>query len=142
MVWDFLEHLPSIEDSNLVLGAMLDHAAKGVWLRMPSFEQDEAGEGQLRRHGLRFTWTNWQHGHPSFYKISDALGVINAKAPSCGLKYEHQRIIRDSSSKYVVPIDAPIDTTEYKPEHGEKPDVVFQPAVIGCHGLIVSLDRK
>ncbi len=43
LAWDFLEHLPSIEDSNNVLAAMLDHAIKGVWLKMPSFEQDDTG---------------------------------------------------------------------------------------------------
>lgn len=139
LAWDFLEHLPSIEDSNNVLRAMLDHAVKGVWLKMPSFEQDEEGEGQLRRHGLRFTWTHW-HGHPSFYKIEDAMAVIRRFTPSARIRHEHQRVIRDSSSKFIVPVGAPLDTTEYTPDLGPKPEVVFRPAVIGCHELIVSLE--
>lgn len=139
LAWDFLEHLPSIEDSNNVLGAMIDHAVKGVWLKMPSFEQCEEGEGQLREHGLRFTWTYWK-GHPSHYTLADATRVISRVAPGARIKHKHQRIILDSSSKFVVPIDAPIDTNEYKPEHGPKPFVRFDPPVIGCHELIVYLD--
>jgi hypothetical protein len=140
LAWDFLEHLPSIEDSNNVLAAMLDHAIKGVWLKMPSFEQDNQGEGQLRKHGLRFTWTHW-HGHPSFYKVDDATAVINRVCAGCRIKHKTQRIIRDSSSEFVVPIDAPVDTTKYNlKEHGPKPSVVFDPPVIGCHELIVNME--
>lgn len=136
LAWDFLEHLPSIEDSNSVLAQMLTSANKGVWLKMPSFEQDEQGEGQLRRHGLRFAWTRW-HGHPSHYKVSDARSIIS---PDARVKHKHQRIIKDSSSKFVVPVDAPLDTTEYTLELGPKPRVRFNPPVIGCHELIVFLE--
>jgi hypothetical protein len=136
LAWDFLEHLPSIEDSNNVLSWMLLWAQKGVWLKMPSFEQDEQGEGQLRRHGLRFAWTHW-HGHPSHYKVSDARGVISQGVK---VKHRHQRIIKNSSSKFIVPVDAPLDTIEYTPELGPKPKVKFDPPVIGCHELIVFLE--
>ena len=141
LAWDFLEHLPNTDVSNNVLTSMLCSARKGVWLKMPSFEQDERGEGQLRRHGLRFAWSHWK-GHKCHYTLADALGVITKTLdPSKHkMKHKHQRIIKDSSSKFIVPVDAPPDTTEYTPELGPKPEVKFDPPVIGCHELIVFLE--
>jgi hypothetical protein len=140
LAWDFLEHLPSISESKKVLGNMLAYAGKGVWLKMPSFEQDDTGEGQLKKHGLRFTWTNW-HGHPSAFCLNHAYRTIDECKRVKNVKHKTQRIIRDSSDKFVVPIDAPVDVTEYKPEYGKKPKVKFDPPVIGCHELIVYLEK-
>lgn len=139
LAFDFLEHLKDREQSDAMLYLMLMNARKGVWLKMPSFEQDDEGEAQLRKNGLRFTWTHW-HGHPSHYLVGDAMKVITGICPDARVKHKHQRIIKDSNSKFVVPIDAPLDTNEYTAEMGTKPNIRFNPHVIGCHELIVFLE--
>jgi hypothetical protein len=139
LAFDFLEHLPDKEVSDVVLRQMLTNAKRGVWLKMPSFEQDATGEGQLKRYGLRFTWSYWS-GHPSHYLVEDAMRVITDTCPNAKVKHKHQRIIKHSRSRFVVPINAPIDTTEYSEDLGPKPDIDFNPHVIGCHELIVNLE--
>lgn len=74
--FDFLEHLPDVAASDEVLRRMLAAARKGVWLRMPSFETDETGGGQLARLGLRFDWTAWDF-HTSHYTLADVRRVIS-----------------------------------------------------------------
>lgn len=140
LAFDFLEHMEDKEQSDAVLYLMLSNAKRGVWLKMPSFEQDETGEEQLRKHGLRFTWSLW-HGHPSHYLVGDAMRVIKEHCPDARVKHKHQRIIKNSRSKFVVPVNAPIDTNEYTEELGSKPDVNFHPHVIGCNELIVHLEQ-
>jgi hypothetical protein len=121
LAFDFLEHLPSKEDSDNVLRTMLERSKRGVWLRMPSFEQDGTGEKPLRDLGMRFAWTHW-HGHPSHYLVSDAMRVIKLIRPKAKVKHKHNQLIHDTHHTSVVPIDAPLDTIKYDPmEHGPKP---------------------
>ena len=109
LAFDFLEHLPSKEMSAAVLRTMLERARRGVWLRMPSFEQDGTGEKPLRDLGMRFAWTNW-HGHPSHYLVSEAKSVIELVKPDAKVKHKHNKLIHNTHNQDVVPTDAPLDT--------------------------------
>lgn len=140
LAFDFLEHMPSKEDSDNVLRTMLERSKRGVWLRLPSFEQDGTGEKPLRDIGMRFAWTHW-HGHPSHYLVSEALSVIEMIRPDATVKHKHLKMIHDTHHLNVVPIDAPQDTVKYEPtEHGPKPWHKLDPPLIGQHEIIVLFD--
>jgi hypothetical protein len=137
LAWDFLEHLPSVEHSDRILEVMLQRARVGVWLRMPSFEQDmETGEGRLRAHGLRFAWTDW-HGHKSHYTLAMARDVITASGFGA-LKVKGNRLIETTGDRCVVPVSAPTDTVEYSAALGARPKVAFSPPLVGQWEVIVS----
>lgn len=132
-----LEHMPGLQESDIVLGRMLEAAVKGVWLRVPSFEQDETGEGQLRRHGLRFAWTDW-HGHPSPWGPKHFLAFMKSNHPALQFRIRHTKIIKDSSHPSVVPVNSPTDTLKYSPELGPKPAVQFKPHLIGEYDIFIN----
>jgi hypothetical protein len=144
LAWDFLEHLPDREWSKKVLIQMCRHATAGIWLRLPSFEQDSVtGERALKKHGLRFAWSHWS-GHPSHFLVEDAMQALHE-----GLKYaqwshrlEQRKLIHDSNHPDVVPIQAPINTVKYDPNLGMRPQVQFVPPIVGEWELIVSIQRR
>ena len=144
LAWDFLEHLPNKVWSTALIKVMLHKARKGVWLRMPSFEQDErTGEAALRKLGLRFAWTDW-HGHPSHYLIEDALQAINEYKQESGrgsisTKVRAGKRIRATDDPSVVPIDSPTDTVKYSPQLGHKPVVDLNPHVIGQWEVVITV---
>jgi len=144
LAFDFLEHLPSVEDSMIVLKKMCEKATHGIWLRLPSFEPDTAtGEGALRKHGLRFAWTHWK-GHPSPFLVEHAMGVILETLPPDSYILRHKKLKKITSSRdqSVVPISAPIDTVKYHPRLGPKPHVKFNPPLIGQHEIIVTKRKE
>lgn len=142
LAWDFLEHLPSTDWSSAVVHLMLHNARRGVWLRMPSFEQDdETGEGVLRKLGLRFAWTNWV-GHPSHYTVLDAVTAVNSYCKKMGIPLlridiRPGKLIRSTEDPNVVPVEAPIDTVKYSPALGVKTVVDFDPPVVGQWEVII-----
>ena len=144
LAWDFLEHLPDKKWSGAVVWAMIHKARKGVWIKMPSFEPDEAtGEGALRKLGLRFAWTHW-HGHPSHYLVQDCVEAIQGYKQGTGrnslaVKVRPGRRVRDTLDKQVVPIDAPIDTVEYKPSLGSRTVHKFDPPLVAQWDVIVTV---
>jgi hypothetical protein len=144
LAWDFLEHLPSREFSKKVVVQMCRHATAGVWLRLPSFEQDSlTGEGALHNHGLRFAWSRWT-GHRSHFLIGDALEALNdgLKDAQWSHRLDQRELILNSNHPDVVPIDAPADTVKYEPELGPRPWVQFTPPVVGQWELIASIHQK
>jgi len=144
LAWDFLEHLPDKGWSDAVLRAALARARIGVWLRMPSFQQDDdTGEGALRALGLRFTWTRWT-GHRSGYLIEEALEAIGlyrkeVNRPAVAVRAEPRGLIRSTEDPRVVPADAPVDTVRYEPGLGAKPLVDFDPPLVGQWDLVVTM---
>jgi predicted O-methyltransferase YrrM/glycosyltransferase involved in cell wall biosynthesis len=141
---DFLEHLPDREWSKKVLIQMCRHATAGVWLRLPSFEQDSVtGEGALKKHGLRFAWSHWS-GHPSHFLVEDAMQALyeGLKDAQWSHRLEQRKLIHDSNHPDVVPIGAPINTVKYDPNLGMRPQVQFVPPIVGQWELIVSIQRK
>lgn len=128
LAWHFLEHLPNKAWSKRLVHASLSKAKTMAWFRLPSFEQDmETGEGVLRKHGMRFTWTNW-HGHPSHWLVDDCRKAIESWCEASDSSVNHYTLIikpagyiRDMSDKRVVPIASPVDTSKYHPSLGSKP---------------------
>jgi hypothetical protein len=144
LAWHFLEHLPSKQHSDAAVKRALTQAEKAAWFRLPSFEQDELqGEGVLRKHGMRFTWTNW-NGHTSPYLLSDCLKAIEEWGAANPKKRYQVRVkparrmlsMRDDR---IVPIDAPVDTRAYSPAFGPKPDLTFSQPVVAEWEVIVQM---
>lgn len=139
LAWDFLEHLPSVDIGDRVFHAMLELARVGVWLRMPSFEDDlKTGEGALRKLGLRFAWTHW-HGHTSFYRLSHAHSVVGrfGRDKVSRVLVRGNRMISNTNDPAVVPVNAPVDTVKYRPELGKKIYREFDPKLVGQWEFIV-----
>ena len=143
LAWHFLEHLPNKRLSHKLVKACLQKAKKGCWFRLPSFQQDKkTGEGALREHGLRFTWTHW-HGHPSHYLVEDCQKAIKAWAKKYGQKpkvvVKPAGYVKTTGNRRVVPIDAPIDTVTYAKSMGAKPNVRFNPPIVDAWEVLVTL---
>src|SRR4030095_2178374 len=144
LAWNFLEHLPDRTWSKKVVIQMCRHATAGIWLRLPSFEQDPVtGEGALKKHGLRFAWSRWT-GHPSHFLIEDALEALNEGLTNAQWSHrlDQRKLIHDSNDPDVVPIGAPDDIIKYEPALGPRPSVQFTPPIVGLWDLIVSIQRE
>ena len=131
LAFDFLEHLPSIADSQQVLRRMIDAAAVGVWLRCPSFED----EPQLTTVGLRFAWTRWK-GHPSHFKLADATAVTSTY-DAVTVRIKPNEKIVSAADRRIVPEYAPEDTVKYSSELGTKPDCSFNPPLVGQYEIFI-----
>lgn len=134
---NFLEHLADVPQAQWVLKRMLEEARIGVWLWMPSFEQDETGEGQLRRHGLQFSWTCWK-GHSAHLLLKHVREVIGRVERPHQLKIYPSIYLRDSAYRMVVPLRdwKPDEVVEYdRNKHGPKPRVRFNPPVVREWGV-------
>ena len=142
LLWHFLEHLPDKESSKQAVQSALSQSTGLVWCRLPSFQQDDqTGEGALRKLGLRFSWTHWR-GHTSFWLVEDCVNAIN----EWGLQNPKRKYdilvkpcdyIKDTADKRVVPIGAPIDTNEYARSQGPKSFKTFQPKLAAAWEVIV-----
>lgn len=144
LAWHVLEHLPSKQHSNAVVKRALSQVTHGAWFRLPSFEQDNVdGEGCLRQHGMRFTWTNWK-GHTCPYLVEDCQQAIydwQKENPEnmFRLIIRPARRMFSMSDSRIVPISAPVDTQSYKPEFGPKPTLVFDKPIVAEWEVIVSM---
>jgi hypothetical protein len=126
LAWHFLEHLPDKIWAQKVVISTLSRTTELAWFRLPSFQPDaKNGEGVLRDLGLRFTWTTWT-GHPTAWLVEDCLKAINlwkTQQPNrefeCIVKpADHIHSLRDLR---VVPVDSPVDATQYRVAFGPKP---------------------
>ena len=108
---------------------MLDASATGIYLRLPSFEQDQQGEGQLRRHGLRFVWTGWtfHKAHVCLQHVAQVLGKYPARL---AVRKEPRRVFLDSSDKSIVMLGKE-----------DEPLVAFDPEVVGQWDMIIRKER-
>lgn len=143
LAWHVLEHLPDKMCADRVVQTALDKAKRLAWFRLPSFEQDDdQGEGVLRKLGLRFSWTYWA-GHPTAWLVSDCVASITTweiKNPDrpFELIVKPAGYIKSTDDKRVVPISAPIDTNYYSPKLGAKPKgVAFKPFIVSEWEVIV-----
>ena len=138
LAFDFLEHLTSIEQSKEVLKQMLRHATKGVWLRLPSFEEDETNMATLRPLGLRFTWTQWT-GHTSHFQKRHVTEAINeSEFKGLPVKFVGNLKIKNTQHRTIVPEHAPIDAVRYKTVYGNKLNTSFNPPLIGQWEAIIT----
>lgn len=144
LAWHFLEHVPNKDWSRKLVRASLTNARHMAWFRLPSFQQDkDTGEGVLKEHGMRFTWTNWK-GHPSHWLVEDCLDAITEWSMDVGpyrtfdTMVKPAGYIKSMSDHRVVPIDTPIDVNKYEPKYGPKPlDVVFKKPIVAEWEVIV-----
>jgi len=126
LAWHFLEHVPNKDWSRKLVHASLSNSRWMAWFRLPSFQQDDkTGEGALRKHGMRFTWTNWR-GHPSHWLVEDCREAIFSWAEEnkdrpYGLEIRPAGYIRTMGDHRVVPINTEIDVNKYEKKHGPKP---------------------
>jgi len=143
LAWHFLEHVPNKDWSRKLVRAALTYSRKLAWFRLPSFQQDtDTGEGVLKEHGMRFTWTNWR-GHPSHWLVEDCQEAIDSWSKDVPhrtfmLTVKPAGYIRSMSDHRVVPIDTPIDVNKYEPKYGPKPlGVVFKKPIVAEWEVIV-----
>jgi hypothetical protein len=143
LAWHVLEHLTDKDCAGRVVHAALTQAERIAWFRLPSFEQDcERGEGALRRHGLRFSWTRWS-GHPTAWLVSDCKESID----TWKLRYPTRvfdvivkpaAYIRDTDHRRVLPVGAAVDADIYHESFGAKPPrIVFDPPLVSEWEVVV-----
>jgi hypothetical protein len=131
MASHILEHLPTLEDSQRLLAAMVQQAKHGVWLKLPSFEQDDTGEGRLKKHNLRFNWTSWSC-HRTAFCLEHVREVLrNCNRPH--ICHELASITLPDNKHYnIVPNLDQKDLGRYNAaEHGPKHYVKFNPPIVG-----------
>ena len=148
LAFHFLEHVPNKDWSRKLVHQSLTNAQHLAWFKLPSFQQDnETGEGVLRQHGMRFTWTTWPN-HPSHWLVEDCTDAIkewskNFPDRSYNLIVKPYGWINDMANDLVVPIDAPNDVVKYEPKHGPKPlHIKFKQPVISEYEVIVMFNKK
>lgn len=146
LAWHFLEHVPNKDWSRKLVRESLTNSQRLAWFRLPSFQQDaETGEGVLRQHGMRFTWTTWT-GHPSPWLVEDCTAAIkewSKDAPIRGyaLTVRPARFIKNMADNLVVPIGTPTEVTKYEPKYGPKPlSVKFRQPIISEWDVIVRFE--
>lgn len=141
LAWHFLEHVPNKDWARKLVRASLTNARYMTWFRLPSFQQDETGEGFLRKHGMRFTWTNWR-GHPTHWLVEDCQEAIEGWAKDVDRRFDLTiqpvSYIRSMSDSKVVPVDTPIDVTSYHVSFGPKPlNVIFSQPIVSEWDVVV-----
>ena len=137
-----LEHFKSIEASKHALKHMIWNSYVGVWLRLPSFEQDETGEGRLREHNLRFSWTSWRH-HSSHFCLQHVKELLSTLDIKHTLRITPGRVIATSDYPSIVPnLDQP-ELDNYDPQlHGPRTNVIFNPPIVGEWDVQIALKWK
>jgi hypothetical protein len=143
LAWHFLEHVPNKDWSRKLVRASLSQARCLAWFRLPSFQQDDlTGEGVLKQHGMRFTWTNWQ-GHPSHWLVEDCTAAITEWSKDVPFRdfdliVKPAGFINNMADHRVVPIDTPVDVNKYEPKYGPKPlHVQFKQPIVAEWEVIV-----
>ncbi len=125
----FFEHLPSLEQANYVLRKVLEHARVGVWIRMPSYENDETAGERLSPHGLRFFWRDWK-GHKTKYRLEHVWRMLSENPDWKVMKEVPKGEVTSSADDRLVPESAPSEIGKYLPDMGPKPEVTFDPPLI------------
>ena len=124
----FLEHLPDLETAEKVMSATCSCARDFVYIQQPWFDSDE----MLADLGLKFCWSDWT-GHPNHVRVADFVRLCEQllqrqKAVRFVIWGHH--LVRSSQEKFLLPLSASRDQTEWSPEkHGLKPDVSFEQEV-------------
>ena len=117
---DFLEHLPSLESVEEIIGAAARAATDFLFIFHPSFE----GEDYLTELGLRQYWWDW-HGHRCHPTVADYCSIFDR----LNLNQYMMRYVgpvESSEHKSIIPISAPIDQHQYdETKHDPKPKVDF-----------------
>lgn len=130
---DFLEHLPDFNEVEKMLKKMSELATDFLFIRHPSFDDVE----YLKSFGLKITWTDWV-GHTAMMKTYDLINMFNR----LGLKqycFIYKGDLVDSKNEFVVPLNAPVDSTRYSKELGRKKLIKFEKKVYSQIDIFVAL---
>lgn len=118
---DFLEHLPDLETTRVILERLARVARDFLFIRHPSFEDVE----YLRSLGLKLDWTDWR-GHRNMMRLRDFESLcreLGWPAPTILA----QKPILDSDHPSILPLSAPLDSVGYDAsKHGPKPKLRFE----------------
>ena len=145
LAWNCLHMSPSKEWANALVQVMMHKARKGVWVRLLSFENDEAtGEGVLQRIGLRFAWTKGDP-EPLPYTLKDCVDSINeykktdSKRNCITGRVKPGKRLRSTDDPKVVPISAPPGVTRYEPKLGFRRTQGFVPPLVAEWEIIINV---
>jgi SAM-dependent methyltransferase len=141
-----LEHLPTLDAVETVLAKSCQLAADAVYVRHPSFEDEE----YLAGLGLKQYWTDWPGAHTAHIRLHEFVAMANRAGVYRVLISPVLRAV-DSADPTLLPLDAPpgqrkLDRSRhgaYDPDrHGEKPAVTFdRPVYFAFDLLFVRSDR-
>jgi hypothetical protein len=136
---DFLEHLPDLDTVRAVIAAAAAAATDFLFIRHPSFEEEEA----TCALGLRQYWWNWTT-HTAHVRCSDYRAIF----ADLGLhKYtiHHRGEVHDSGDASVHPIDA-LDPLGWFNQgayddavHPPKPSIRFAAPLRRAQDILVAL---
>lgn len=117
---DFLEHLPNKDVVHWVLARAMLLGKEFLWIVGPYFEKDD----YLNSIGMKFTWSDWRvHTTRVTFDLVEDILLLYGIREYCKFVF---RPIKDSSSKFILPISAPVDTIAYDQSiHAEKPKINF-----------------
>ena len=131
---DFLEHLPSLDVVEQVIGEAARVATDFLLIRHPSFE----GRGFLEQIGLRQYWWNWT-GHKSHIQVADYCSMFDR----LGLQQytvRYKRRITHSMDESIVPLSAPRDGSAFVRERdGAKPSIPLPAPVWRSQTIVIQL---
>lgn len=132
---DFLEHLPDLDATRVMLERLGRVARDFLFIRHPSFEDIDL----LRSLGLKLDWTDW-HGHRNPLRLRDFETLcreLGWPAPTVLA----QKPILDSGHPSVLPLSAPSDTVGYDPaKHAPKPKLRFERPVHSQFDIFIKLN--
>jgi hypothetical protein len=127
---NFLEHLLSNSDAEKMLEQAVKAARKLVYIRHPSFEDNE----YLAGLGLKTYWSDWR-GHTSMLKVSEIVDMLRRQGIQT-FKIIPVLQIKDSDDTRIIPLSAPTNQHHYEAKHGRKP----KPAIKFDHEVYYAFD--
>jgi len=137
----FLEHLKSVDEVRRAIHNAITATRKVVLVRYPWFDAD----GYLFENGLKFVWSDWR-GHATSLnslRMWRLLDSFEQKGLIARFQIAGRIPIEDSSHKFIVPLNAPIDTLEYDAdEHGPKRRVRFPIRVFQEIEALLIIDQR
>ncbi|MEZ4334528.1 MAG: class I SAM-dependent methyltransferase [Myxococcota bacterium] len=132
---DFLEHLPDLETTRVILERLARVARDFLFIRHPSFEDI----AYLRSLGLKLDWTDW-HGHRNMMRLRDFESLCREfgwPAPTILA----QKPILDSDHPSILPLSAPPDSVGYDAsKHGPKPKLRFERPVYTQFDIFIGIN--
>ena len=133
---DSIHLLPGLEAISQVLSSAARWARDFIFIRMPSFEDEE----YLRALGLKYSWHDWS-GYPTHPRIDQVSMILQ----SLGLEQyhvSHRNPAVSSDAVSILPVATPPDQSVYDAsEHGPKPSIEFPRPIYGQIDIFIALRR-
>lgn len=136
-----LEHLPSLAAVEEVVRCSLGLASRLVYIRHPSFEDEE----YLAGLGLKQYWCDWPGAHTAHIRLHEFVAMAN-RAGCYRIAILPVMRATGADDSTILPIDAPPDQRKvdragfgaYVAErHGPKPDVTFDRPVYFAYDVFM-----